>query len=82
LLQAAMLVGKRINKPILQMVENAFPFRRYYLFCGVPWIPVVDVSSPGHSSEAKAGCLDLPAKNFSSMKSNCMAYTFQMKAYR
>jgi hypothetical protein len=73
LLQAAMLIGKRINKPILQIIENSIPFRQFSLFCRIPLIPVVDVGSPGHSGEAKTGCLDLPAKNLSSMKSDCMA---------
>ena len=68
-----MLIGKRVNKPILQIIENAIPFRQCSLFCGIRWIPVVDIGSSGHSDEAKTGCLDLLAKNLSSMKSNCMA---------
>jgi hypothetical protein len=73
LLQAAMLIGKRINKPILQMIEDSISFRQLFAFCRVPWIPVVDVGSPGHAGEAKAGRLDLPTKNLSTMKSDCMA---------
>jgi hypothetical protein len=68
-----MLIGKRLNKPILQIIEDAIPFRRYSIFCGTLWIPVIDVGSPGHSREAKTGCLDLPAKNLSSMKNDRMA---------
>ena len=76
-----MLIGKRLNKPILQMVENAISFRQFFDFCGVPWIPVVDVGSPGHAGEAKTGALDLRVKNFSGMKRDGMAQTCQMEAY-
>ena len=68
-----MLVGQRIDKPILQIIENAISFRQYSLFCGISWIPVVDVGSAGHSGEAKTGRLDLPAKDLSRMKNDCMA---------
>jgi len=73
LLQAAMLIWQRIDKPMRQIIENAIYFRQYSLFCGIAGIPVVDIGSPGHSGEAKTGCLDLQAKNLSCMKSNCMA---------
>jgi hypothetical protein len=68
-----MLIGKRINKPILQMVENAISFRQFFVLFGIPLIPVVDVGSPGHSGEAKSGCLDQRAKDLSSMKRDGMA---------
>ncbi len=77
-----MLIGKRLNKPILYMMENSIPFRQFFPFGRISRIPVVDVGFPGHSGETKTGCLDLPAKNLSSMKSNCMAYTCQMETYR
>jgi len=63
-----MLIGKRLNKPVLQMVENAISFRQFFLLFGIPLIPVVNVGSPGHSGEAQSGCLDLRPKNLSRMK--------------
>jgi hypothetical protein len=54
-------------------MENSIPFRQFFLFCGVPWIPVVDIGSPGHGGEAKADCFDLRAKNLSGVKRDGMA---------
>lgn len=76
-----MLIGKRVNKPILYVMDNSIPFRQFFPFCRISWIPVVDVGFSGHFGEAKTGCLDLRAKNVSSMKSDRMAQTRQMETH-
>jgi hypothetical protein len=64
------------------MMEYAIHLRQGSLSGEIRWIPIVDAGSPRHADEAKPGVLNLRAKNFSRMKSNSMAETRQMKAYR